>query len=73
MSNNQINQILVSQTTYTKPVGLGVGEHVATATVEVQVPAIGTAALRTAPVVAVGAPTVQQTTRVAQVPSGMQF
>ena len=73
MSNNQINQILISQTTYTNPVGLVGADHDAIATEEAQVPAIGTAALRTAPVGAAGAPTEQQTSRVGQVPSGMQF
>ena len=48
--NNQINQILISQTTYTKPVGLAEAVHVAIDTVEEQEPAIGTAVLRTAPV-----------------------
>ena len=63
----------VSEATYTKPVGLEVAEHVAIATEEVQEPAIGTAALRTAPVAAAGAPNAQQTTRAVQEPSGMQF
>ena len=71
--NNQINQILISQTTYTKPVGLVEVAHAATATVEVQAPAKGTAELRTAPVDALGAPTAQQTIRVVKGPSGMQF
>ena len=42
---NQITQILISQTTYTKPVGLEAGAHVAIATGEVQAPATGTAVL----------------------------
>jgi len=45
LSNNQINQMLVSQTTYTKPVGLEVAVHVAIAKVEEQLPALGIAVL----------------------------
>ena len=73
LSNNQINKILVAQTTYTIPAGPIEAVNHAKATVEVQVPAGSAAALRTAPVVSEGDPTGQRAIAKEQVPSGMQF
>jgi len=47
-------KLSVSQTTQAEPIRLVVVVHVAVATVEVQVPTIGSIVLCTAPVVAVG-------------------
>ena len=58
--------------THTKTVGLIVIVHVAVATVEVQVPAVGSAVLSTAPVVAVAASVVQRAIAVVEVAGGKQ-
>ena len=55
----------------TKAIRLIVVVHVAVATVEVQVPTIGSIVLCTAPVVAVGTAIVQRTIAVVQVPCGI--
>ena len=73
LSNNQINKILVAQTTYTEPVGLVVISHITMATTDGQDPTAGIAILRTAPVVAVSAGRNQQAREEVHVPSSMQF
>jgi len=64
---------IVSEAPHTKTVSLIVVVHVAVATVEVQVPAVGTAVLRTTPVVAVAASVVQRAIAVVEVASGISI
>ena len=65
--------MLVSEATEREPEGLVVAIYAAVATVELQVPAFDTAALRTAPVVAVDTGRKTPPIVVTQVPGGMQF
>lgn len=60
----------VSKAARAEAVGLIVGVHVAVAAVEVQVPAVGSAVLCTAPVVAVAASVVQGAIAVVEVAGG---
>ena len=69
----RVKIVLVSQTTQAESVRLIGVEHVAEATAEAQVPAIGTAALCTAPVVAAGTAIAERTIAVEQVASSMEL
>ena len=69
----RVKIVLVSQTTQAESERLTGVVHGADATVEEQVPAIGTAALCTAPVVAVGTAIVERAIAVEQEPSSMEL
>jgi len=65
--------VLVSKATRRKAVSLAAAAHIAIVTAEVQVRAVGTTDLRTAPVAAEGPPVMEKTIAVLQVPGCMHF